>query len=174
MAHRPGHTRRRCDDEAVRYPVFLDLSGRLAVVVGGGAVGVRRCRGLLDAGAEVRVVASEPSDELPSGVTVVGRAFDAADLDGAWFVVACTDDADVNDAVAAAAGQRGIWCSRSDDADRSPVWVPAAGSVDDVQIAVTAGGDPGRARALRDDATRALRSGEWRAARTRRGTGRVV
>ena len=157
-----------------RYPLFLDLRGRLVVVVGGGAVAVRRCRRLVEAGADVRVVAPAASSDLPDGVTVVARAFRPTDVDGAWLVLACTDDTDVNDAVAAAADERQVWCARADDADTSPAWVPAAATVDGVQVAVTVGGDPGRARALRDDATRALQSGEWRARRTRRGTGRVV
>jgi len=157
-----------------RYPLFLDLRGRLVVVVGGGAVAARRCRRLVEAGADVRVVAPEPGGDLPDGVTVVAREFRAADLDGAWLVLACTDDPEINVAVAAAADERGVWCARADDAAASPAWVPAAAAVDGVQVAVTAGGDPGRARALRDDAARALQSGEWRARRTRRGTGRVV
>jgi uroporphyrin-III C-methyltransferase/precorrin-2 dehydrogenase/sirohydrochlorin ferrochelatase len=52
--------------------------------------------------------------------------------------------------------------------------VPAAGGVDDVQVAVTAGGDPARARELRDAAVRALHAGDWRARPGRRGPGRVV
>ncbi|MDQ1694767.1 MAG: uroporphyrin-III C-methyltransferase / precorrin-2 dehydrogenase / sirohydrochlorin ferrochelatase [Frankiaceae bacterium] len=158
----------------MRYPLFLDVRRRRVVVVGGGAVAVRRCRTLVDAGADVVVIAPEVSTELPAAVTVVRREFAPVDLDGAWLALACTDDAGVNAAVAAAAELRGIWTSRADDATQSPAWIPAGGAVDDVQVAVTAGGDPGRARALRDDAVRALQSGEWRARRTRSGQGRVI
>jgi uroporphyrin-III C-methyltransferase / precorrin-2 dehydrogenase / sirohydrochlorin ferrochelatase len=158
----------------VRLPVFLDLGGRRVLVVGGGSVAVRRCRALLAAGAHVQVVATDPAPDLPAGVTVAARPFRAEDVDGAWLVLACTDDASANHAVAAAAAERGVWCSRADDAAASDVWMPAAGAVDDVQVAVTAGGDPGRARELRDAAVRALHAGEWSTRRTRRGVGRVV
>jgi uroporphyrin-III C-methyltransferase/precorrin-2 dehydrogenase/sirohydrochlorin ferrochelatase len=158
----------------VRFPVFLDLTGRRVVVVGGGSVAVRRCRSLVDAGAEVHVVAPEPSGDLPDRVTVAVRRFVPEDVDGAWLVLACTDDAEVNRTVASVAEARGVWCSRADDAEASTVWVPATGAVGDVQVAVTAGGDPGRARGLRDSALRALHEGEWSARRTRRGRGRVV
>ena len=47
-----------------RYPLLLDLSGRRAVVVGGGPVADRRTRGLLDAGANVLVVAPELCEDL--------------------------------------------------------------------------------------------------------------
>jgi uroporphyrin-III C-methyltransferase/precorrin-2 dehydrogenase/sirohydrochlorin ferrochelatase len=158
----------------VRYPLFLDLRQRRVVVVGGGAVAVRRCRTLVDAEADVVVVAPEVSLDLPAAVTVTRRTFTPADVDGAWLVLACTDDPTVNSAVATAAADRGIWCGRADDAGASPVWVPATGAVDDVQVAVTASGDPGRARALRDDAVRALHAGDWQARRTRDRSGRVV
>ena len=157
----------------MRYPLFLDLAGRRIVVVGGGAVAARRSRALHEAGAHVVVVAPVIGDDVYADERQVSE-FDATDLDGAWLVLACTDDAAVNASVAAAAEERGIWCSRADDADESRAWVPAIGAVDDIQVAVTAGGDPGRARALRDDAVRALHNGDWRARRTRVTTGRVV
>jgi uroporphyrin-III C-methyltransferase/precorrin-2 dehydrogenase/sirohydrochlorin ferrochelatase len=160
----------------VRYPLFLDLTGRRVVVVGGGRVAVRRTRYLHEASAHVVVVAPDVDDAVTAD-EVWQRPFVPDDVDGAWLVLACTDDGEVNAIVAAAAAERGIWCARADQADESPAWVPASGTVDAVQVAVTAGGDPGRARTLRDDAVRALQSGEWSARRTRsraEGTGRVV
>ncbi len=161
------------DHRRVRYPLFLDIAGRRVLVVGAGAVAARRVRALRQAGAHVAVVAPETSDEI-AAAEVHRRPFEPDDVDGAWLVLACTDTPDVNAAVASAAAERGIWCVRSDRADISPAWVPAVGGVDDVQVAVSAGGDPGRARDLRDDAVRALHAGEWHARRGRRGPGRVV
>ena len=159
----------------MRVPLFLDFAGRRAVVVGGGRVAARRARALVAAGAEVVVVAPKTDPDVEGlGVHVVRREFAPADLDGAWFVVACTDAGAVNASVAEEAERRGIWCSRADDARTSRAWFPAQASVDDVQVAVTAGGDPGRARALRDAAALALHEGAWHARRTRRGPGRVV
>jgi uroporphyrin-III C-methyltransferase/precorrin-2 dehydrogenase/sirohydrochlorin ferrochelatase len=157
----------------VRYPLFLDLTGRRVVVVGGGSVAARRTQRLREAGAHILVIAPVV-DEAVLADEVRQRAFEPDDVDGAWLVLACTDDEEVNSVVASAAAERGIWCARADRADESAAWVPAAGAVDDVQVAVTAGGDPGRARALCDDAVRALHAGEWQARRTRRGAGRVV
>jgi uroporphyrin-III C-methyltransferase/precorrin-2 dehydrogenase/sirohydrochlorin ferrochelatase len=137
-------------------------------------VAVRRARAVADAGADLKVVAPELSADLPAAATKVERPFQPDDLDGAWLVLACTGDADVNAAVASEADRRGIWCGRSDDATASAVWVPATGAVDDVQVAVSAGGDPRRAGELRDVAVRALLSGEWSARRNRRGAGRVI
>ncbi|MCW2665600.1 MAG: cobA, partial [Frankiales bacterium] len=130
-----------------RYPLHLDLSGRRALVVGGGAVAARRVRGLLSAGALVDVVAPDLVDGFPD-VPVARRPFAVTDVAGAWLVHACTGV--VDEAVAAACEAAGVWCVRADDAALSPAWVPAVGRVDDVVLSVTAGRDPRRAVALRD------------------------
>jgi uroporphyrin-III C-methyltransferase/precorrin-2 dehydrogenase/sirohydrochlorin ferrochelatase len=106
--------------------------------------------------------------------SVSERPFRTDDVEGAWLVLACTDDTAVNDAVAAAAEAHGVWCVRADDAQRSPAWFAATGGVDGVQVAVSAGGDPRRAGAVRDAAVAALTAGDWPARRERRGAGRVV
>ena len=153
-----------------RYPLHLDLTGRRVLVVGGGAVAVRRLRALLDAGAAVELVAPQVSAELD--VLVHARPFQAADVDGAWLVLACTGV--VDDAVAAACAERGVWCVRGDDAATSPAWVPAVSRVDDVVVSVTAGGDPRRATALRDAIALSLDVGELPLRRRRSGAGSVA
>ena len=151
----------------MRYPLYLDLRDRRVVVVGGGAVGSRRARGLLEADAAVVVIDPDPSD-LPDGVDVVRRPFTPDDVVDAALVIACTDDPSVNAAVADAAAARGIWCVRADDADASAAWVPARAEVDGVQVAVSASGDPRRATALRDAISRGMQSGELTTRRARR------
>ncbi len=46
------------------YPVILQLRGRRAVVVGGGKVAARKIHGLLEAGAEIVMIAPEAEPEL--------------------------------------------------------------------------------------------------------------
>ena len=164
----------RMDDG--RLPLFLDLDGRRVVVVGGGAVATRRAARVAAAGAEVVVVAPDVTDTLAAlATTVVRREFDRADIDGAWLVLACTDDDVVNEAVATAAAAVRIWCVRADEAVASPAWMAATGRRDDITVAVSAGGDPRRAADVRDHVVRALESGEWQARRRRRGSnGKVV
>jgi siroheme synthase-like protein len=57
----------------VRYPLFLDLTGRRVVVVGGGRVALRRTRGLLESGARVLVVAPEVAEEIAASNADVER-----------------------------------------------------------------------------------------------------
>lgn len=152
-----------------RFPLHLDLTGRRVLVVGAGPVAARRLR-LLD-GADVHVVALDVPAGLPD-VPVERRAFRPSDVDGAWLVLACTGT--VDDEVAAACEERGVWCVRADDAAASPAWVPAVARVDDVVVSVTGGGDPRRAVALRDALLLALETGDLPLRRTRAGAGSVA
>jgi uroporphyrin-III C-methyltransferase/precorrin-2 dehydrogenase/sirohydrochlorin ferrochelatase len=156
-----------------RLPLFLDLRDRRAVVVGAGAVAARRTARLRAAGAYVAVVATSLREGIDAD-EMHERAFTPDDLDGAWLVLACTDVAEVNAAVADAARARRIWCVRADEATSSDAWLPAAAEIDDIAIAVTAGGDPGRAIALRDVVATGLRDGSIHARRQRASDGRVI
>jgi uroporphyrin-III C-methyltransferase / precorrin-2 dehydrogenase / sirohydrochlorin ferrochelatase len=154
---------------------MLDLAGRRVLVVGAGRLATRRTGHLLSAGALVTVVAPDVSAEIESsGATVVRRRFATADVNGAWLVLACTDDPAVNEKVATAAEAQRIWCVRSDVADRSMAWLAAVTRVDDVTVAVSADADPVRARGLRDAMEIRLRAGSLSARRGRSSGGRVV
>jgi siroheme synthase-like protein len=104
------------------YPVNLLVEGRRCVVVGAGRVAARKVDALLDAGAQVHVVAPKIGDEvrgLADGgrVTVAEREFEPADLDGAWLVTTTADDPAVNRTVFEAGTERGLWVNSADDPD---------------------------------------------------------
>ncbi|RVX43663.1 uroporphyrinogen-III C-methyltransferase [Nonomuraea polychroma] len=154
------------------YLLGLRLSGRRVLVVGGGRVAQRRVPALLEAGAEVTVVSPSVTpaldDLIAAGrVTWHARPYEVGDCDGAWLVQACTDDRTVNTAVAAEAEAKRVWCVRADDKDASAAWTPASGRVDEISVAVTAGGDPRRAAGIRDAVVEALRDGTVDARRNR-------
>ncbi|GAB2444464.1 uroporphyrinogen-III C-methyltransferase [Streptosporangium sandarakinum] len=154
------------------YLLGLRLSGRRVLVVGGGRVAQRRVPALLDAGALVTVISPEVTHALDDliavgRVTWEARPYEVGDLDGAWLVQACTDDRAVNTAVAAEAEAKRIWCVRADDREASAAWTPARGRVDEIDVAVTAGGDPRRAAGIRDAVVAALRDGTIDARRGR-------
>src|SRR5215472_10905886 len=142
------------------YPVEIDLNDRLVVVVGGGAVALRRARALVKAGARVTVIAPEILSglgELP--VSIRRRRYRDGDLASAWFAHAATDDPAVNSAVAAEAERSRIWCVRADDASASAARMPAVTRHGDVTVAVTAGGDPRRSQRVRSAIALALAKG---------------
>lgn len=142
-------------------PLLLDVAGRPVVVVGGGRVAARRVQSLLEAGAQVDVVAPELSAELPAAeVTVHLRPFRDSDLDRAWLALACTDDPVANASVARAAGARRIFCVRADQAAGGTARMSAVARRGELTVAVNGGDDPGRAVRLRDAIARALDVGD--------------
>ncbi|GAA4558150.1 uroporphyrinogen-III C-methyltransferase [Planotetraspora kaengkrachanensis] len=154
------------------YLLGLRLDGRRVLVVGGGHVAQRRVPTLLDAGASVTLVSPSVTpaldDLIADGrVTWERRPYQVGDCDGAWLVHACTDHREVNTAIAAEADAKRIWCVRADDKDASAAWTPASGRVDEVSVAITAGGDPRRAAGIRDAVVGALRDGTVDARRHR-------
>jgi uroporphyrin-III C-methyltransferase/precorrin-2 dehydrogenase/sirohydrochlorin ferrochelatase len=164
------------DPAATGYPLLLDVRGRRVVVVGGGAVAARRVTGLLAGGADVLVVAPEVSSAvLDAGVALRRSPFSPSDLDGSWLAFACTDDAEVNAAVAAAAAERHVFCVRADAAGGGTARVPAVSRSDGMTVAVSGGDDPGRAVALRNAIDVGLATGQLPTRRHRRGgAGRVT
>jgi len=146
------------------YPSGLRLSGRRVLVVGGGTVAQRRVPQLIAVGADVHVVAPEVTPAIEglvgSGeITWHERPFEDTDLDGAWYVIAVTDDLAVNDRVSALAEQHRIFCVRSDDATRGTAWTPAVGRHAGVTVAVLGNREPRRSAAVRDEILEALREG---------------
>jgi uroporphyrin-III C-methyltransferase/precorrin-2 dehydrogenase/sirohydrochlorin ferrochelatase len=161
------------------YPTALRLLGRPVLVVGGGRVAARRAKGLLDAGARVTVVAPEATDALrelaDAGLlTWEPRTYRSEDVDGVWFVQTATGDPAVDTAVASDAEAQRVWCVNASDHESSAAWTPAVAVVDDVKIAVNAGGDPRRAMALRDAVATALESGDLPLRRRRAHRGSVA
>ena len=144
------------------YPSGLRLAGRRVVVVGGGNVAQRRVPVLIASGADVVVVSPHvtPAIEgLASEITIELREFVESDLEAAWYVIAATDDAEVNERVSAAAEQRRIFCVRSDDATHASAWTPATGRHDGVTVAVLGNREPRKSAAIRDEILLALREG---------------
>jgi uroporphyrin-III C-methyltransferase/precorrin-2 dehydrogenase/sirohydrochlorin ferrochelatase len=149
-------------DDVHPYLAGLVLAGRKVVVVGGGHVAQRRVPSFLAAGAAVTLVSPDVTpalEGLAGELTLVLRDFTESDLEGAWYVVAATDDPEVNARVAAAAEARHTFCVRADDARGGSAWTPAVGHHGSVTIGVLGNREPRKSAALRDDIVTALRDG---------------
>ena len=146
------------------YLVGLDLTGRRVVVVGGGTVAQRRLPRLVASGAAVEVIAPHVTPAV-QGMADAGeltwhqRPYADGDLDGAWYVVTCTQVTEVNEAVAAEAERRRIFCVRSDAGTQGSAVTPAVGEHDGLLVGVLSGGQPRRSAAVRDGVLTALRTG---------------
>ncbi len=166
----------RPSEDHPTYPVGLRLAGRRVLVVGGGNVAQRRVPTLIAAGALVEIVSPEVTPAIEglvgSGEVVWHRrGFEDADLDGAWYVMAATDDTAVNEQVGVVAEAQRVFCVRADDAAAATAFTPATGSHAGDTVAVmgssTADRDPRRHASLRDEIVNALRDGALAATHAR-------
>jgi uroporphyrin-III C-methyltransferase/precorrin-2 dehydrogenase/sirohydrochlorin ferrochelatase len=178
-----------------RYPLLVDLTDRHVLVVGGGPVAARRAATVVQARARVHVIAPDLCEDLADLVAegrvtwsprearvedVAAGPPPACAVAGSvsrwWLVHTATGDPGVDAAIADAAEHAGTWCVRADRAEASAAHTPAtAHGPDGVQVAVSGGGDPGRARALRDAIAELLATGGLPVRPTRTtGRGRVV
>jgi siroheme synthase-like protein len=127
------------------YPAILLLDGRLAVVIGGGAVANRKVRTLLDAGAKVRVVDPEPVAGIRSRATrgeieLIERPYEHGDLADAVVAVAATDDEAVNQGVFAEASDAGIPVNVVDNVALCTFIAPSIIRQGDLVLAISTGG----------------------------------
>ena len=132
------------------FPIFLNLSGKLVVVVGGGAVGVRKLSAAREAGAAVRVIDPRPLPDLPPEVVHVAEAYRADHLDGAALAFACATP-EVNAQVVADARERGVWVNAASAPTDGDFLLPAVVRRGDLTLAVSTGGaSPALARRVRE------------------------
>jgi precorrin-2 dehydrogenase/sirohydrochlorin ferrochelatase len=132
---------------AFAYPVFLELEGKRAVVIGSLAVEEGKDDALRSAGAEVDVFAN--------------GAWTPEDLDGAFICVASSGDAGERDAIARAARDRGVLVNVMDDISNCDFAAPAIVRRGDLVLAISTGGaSPAVARKVREDLERRFGS-EW-------------
>ena len=112
------------DLQDYRFPLFLDLNGKKAVIIGGGPIALRRAHVLLSFGTRVTLIAPT-CQEVPLGSTWLRRAYQPGDLQGAFLAVAATDQRDVNRAVGQEATKAGIFVSVADCREESTFFFPA-------------------------------------------------
>ena len=148
-------------------PLFLNLTGRSVLLVGGGPVAAAKLNQLLAAGASVRVVSpeireeivdlargSQPRDSSPERtarqITITQRPFEPADLDGVWLVVAAATP-EVNRQVAEVAETRRVFVNAVDDPANASAFLSGVVRRDGVTMAIsTSGQAPALAALLRE------------------------
>ena len=151
------------------FPMYVKLSGHSVLVVGAGKAAESKIEGLLDTGAQIRVVALEATSRVQNWAksNVIGfeqRAFVASDLDGIFLVIVATSSSAVNRAIFRAAESRSILCNVVDVPELCDFFYPAVLRRGDLQIAIsTAGQSPCLAQSIRQKLEKQFgpRFGEW-------------
>ncbi len=107
-----------------RFPLFIDLTRRRCVVVGGGRIGMRRIQTLVQFGAEILVIDPVPLS-LPAGVRQQLREYQPGDLSGAFLAVAATNCREINHQISREAANLGIPVSVADCTSECTFFFPA-------------------------------------------------
>jgi precorrin-2 dehydrogenase/sirohydrochlorin ferrochelatase len=138
------------------YPAILMLDGRLGVVIGGGVIGERKVKTLLDAGARVKVITPEATPRLKKlaeedRIELIVREYERGDLKGAAVVIASTDERAVNQAIYEEALDEGIPVNVVDDPPHCTFIAPSIVRRGDLMIAISTGGtNPAMAVRIRE------------------------
>jgi uroporphyrin-III C-methyltransferase/precorrin-2 dehydrogenase/sirohydrochlorin ferrochelatase len=139
------------------FPLFLKLSGRRCLVVGGGPEAEAKMQGLLRCGAEVCVVAPETTPGIREAVgagrlTWEPRPFSPSDLDGTFLVIAATNSPELHEQIFRHCQEAGILCNVVDEPERCDFYYPAVVRRGALQVAIsTAGHSPFLAQRLRHE-----------------------
>ncbi len=139
------------------YPVNLDIKGRKCLVVGGGAVGTRKVKTLLECGAMVTVVSPVISESLSrllkdNEISVKKREYKSSDIDGLFLVIGASDDQDLNRRIHADADQKNMLCNIADRPEICNFILPSIVKQGDLVIGIsTSGKSPAAAKYIRKE-----------------------
>ncbi|MDH4122224.1 MAG: bifunctional precorrin-2 dehydrogenase/sirohydrochlorin ferrochelatase [Deltaproteobacteria bacterium] len=137
------------------FPVFVNLSGKTVLLVGGGEVARQKLAALAPTGAHVVLVDPRAGEQVLSwggegSLSLARGVYSPELLAGVSLVFAATDDPAVNHRVAADAEARGIWANVVDDPAHCRFHTPSILRRGAFTVAVSSGGGfPGFTRALR-------------------------
>jgi precorrin-2 dehydrogenase/sirohydrochlorin ferrochelatase len=135
-------------------PIFLDVTRRRCLVIGGGEVAARKVQSLLDAGADVTVISPSLIEELAElararRIQHMNREYATGDMADAALVYAATDDAELHRRLYDEARERGIPINVADVPALCTFIVPAVMTRGSLQIAVsTEGASPAMAKRI--------------------------
>jgi precorrin-2 dehydrogenase/sirohydrochlorin ferrochelatase len=137
------------------YPVHLDINNRNCLVVGGGGVGTRKVKTLLDCGARVTLVSPKVSPQLrdlaASGdIILKERSYQSDDLSNMFLVIGATDDEKLNKQISSDADRLNTLCNIADRPEVCNFILPSIVHRDDLVITIsTSGKSPALAKKLR-------------------------
>ena len=127
------------------FPMFIDLSDKSVVIVGGGSTAVRRARTLLQFTRNVTVIAKDASQELIDmeklgKITLHQRLVKRSDFHDAYLVLTATTDRKLNDDIYRLCKEEGIYVNVSNDRDKCDFQFPGIYIRNDMVVGVAATG----------------------------------
>jgi siroheme synthase-like protein len=139
------------------FPIFVEMTGRRCLVIGGGAVAERKIAGLLEAGAAVVVISPGSTETIArwskeQRITFNARCYRPGDVRGFELAFIATGDPEVNNTVFDEGRERGVWVNAADDPAHCDFILPSILRRGDITVAVSSGGSsPALARTIREE-----------------------
>ena len=149
------------DRQVTYYPVFFDLRQRPVLIIGGGRLALEKAEGLLNAEADITIVAPTLCPPLTAlveenNIRHLARPYQQGDMAGCALVMAALEleDKGANAALQADARALGIPLNAADDPAHCDFILPAVVRQPPLTLAVsTGGGSPAIARRVREELT---------------------
>ena len=144
------------------FPMFVDLSDKNIVVVGGGNIATRRVKTLLQFTRNITVVAPKITPDLmelgkANQVHLVIRPVKRSDFSAAYMVIAATNDRKLNDEIYRVCKEEGIYVNVSSDREKCDFYFPGVFMQDEIVVGITASGlDHKKARKVREEIQKVL------------------
>ena len=141
----------------MRYPVQLDLTDRMILLVGAGSVASRKCKDLLSFGAKVKVVAPRGKEpfhlwEQEGKISWERRSYEVSDLADQELVFVATDDEEINKKVVSEALEKKLWVNSADGRYPGNFTLPGKHLQGDLLLTVSTNGhSPGVARQIKEE-----------------------
>jgi len=137
------------------YPINLDVQKRECLVIGGGSVGERKVKTLLECGALVTVITPDATESLQAlaanqSIELIVREYESSDMEGKYLVIGATDSEEANEKISKDAAERGLLCNIADRPAACNFVLPAIVRQGDLLIAIsTSNKSPAVARRIR-------------------------
>ena len=138
------------------YPIYLNLTGKRCVILGGGTIAQGKIAALREAGASITIISPDATDGIKRAaqrgdVVFEQREYREGDLEGVFIAVAATNVWHVNRQIFEEAEARGVLLNVVDDPDQCTFIAPSIVRRDPITLAVSTGGaSPALARKMRE------------------------
>ena len=145
------------------FPIFVDISDKKAVVIGGGTIARRRIETLLNFNIDIVVVSPHITEEIEdnlSNITYIKDTYKREYIKGAWLVLACTDSRSANRQIGIDAKSENMLVSVCDCKEECNCYFPGVVFEENVTIGICGDGHNHRDTKMVIDRVRSLFKGD--------------
>ena len=127
------------------FPIYINSNGKKAVFIGGGNIAARRIKTLSKFNFEIVVISPEINEEIKElekngKITFIKDSFKAEYLEGAFLVVAATNNREVNEKVGRISKENNIFVSVADKKEECSFYFPAIADDENIVVGICGNG----------------------------------